>query len=58
MVLTLIIMGVTVFGGRSFAVLLLSLLAMGGFGTYLVLRIPTLPAASASLPAISVPAMS
>jgi hypothetical protein len=45
-------MGVTVAMADISTVLLLGLLAMGGLGTYLVLRIPTLPKESPLLPAL------
>jgi uncharacterized membrane protein YbaN (DUF454 family) len=50
--LTVVIMGITVAMADISTVLLLGLLAMGGLGTYLVLRIPTLPKESPLLPAL------
>ena len=52
-VLTLVIMGVTVAIADVPPALLLGLLAMGGLGTYMVLRIPTLPNESRTLPAMA-----
>ena len=51
--LTLVIIGATAAVAQPSPVLLLLLIVMGGFGTYLVLRLPTLPKELPLLPAIA-----